>query len=1096
MKKLALLLALCMTVTMLPGIGYTEDGVIDNGIEIQIDDLFPEGDMGVDTPPDGEMDTLVIEGDLVLDLDELADLQAGSDDISGEIQIGDDETGQAEPTDAGPKKPAVNPQTGSTPHVDPEGPQLAANTLTLGVGEVFDLNAAMPEPKGGAIRFSSSDPAVAKVSDAGTVTAMAVGFACVTATAEDGKYSECFVDVKKAPDKVSFNVKSLSIGKGESYDRLKVTVGSAEGEYAGAYTIKSSNSAVVAVRKNGVLKGVKTGKANITVKTYNGVSASLKVTVKKAPGKVSLSVDKGTLGVGEKGKVSYQLPKDTAGTVAFSSKDPAVVRVDAVSGEIEGVAVGKTRVYGTAFNGKKGYVTVKVAPAPTELSFESDAIKLGVGMELLTSASIDEGAAGAITYSMKDAKVATYKKGCLKGVGKGNTVLTAKTYNGLSAECAIEVVAAPKKVKLPYTELDMGVGQRVKLQPDVGDSASTFTYTTSNKTIVKVSADGTITGVKKGSATITVKTYNGKKCKLKVNVVKAPSSVELSPERLELNVGESAELRWSFPKGTAAGVSFESSDPAVAQVDPETGVVTGIGAGEAVVTVTTTNGKTDQTAVTVLSPVEWVAFTEERVEIGVKQDHQLTVEMNPGASTPLKFKSANKAVATVNSKGVVKGVGEGETTITVSTNVKGVTAKTTVKVLPAPDSVSFGTDEMTLNVGDSVVLMPMITEGSATHLTYSSSDSSVADVQEDGTLTAVARGTAAITVTTSNDKQASLKVIVEDPLYPESARLTNAPSSMKAGESLQLEWKATPDSAILDPKWETSNADIAYVDEAGVLYAVGAGYATIKATSQRNPEIVLTFQVSVETDDVVLAIPERITSNSGISNNLKMIDDLRVCAIRQIDALKADGKITSADASKRKRIINNAFADYSFPWKTLKKQPYWKKENSEGGVKDFKPGQVYYGVPYTSGSGSYREYNVEKLLDEGYYYDSGKGYYILDQSMISGRKYMGNDCSCFVDAAIWGTNSSHSDDRTKEIAKSSTYKTIKSYDNLRTGDLICKGGHHVVMFLYFVNAEKTKIMIIENGGIEPGTNTVHCMLMNVSWYTSRGYKVRRLKSLG
>jgi len=52
-----------------------------------------------------------------------------------------------------------------------------------------------------------------------------------------------------------------------------------------------------------------------------------------------------------------------------------------------------------------------------------------------------------------------------------------------------------------------------------------------------------------------------------------------------------------------------------------------------------------------------------------------------------------------------------------------------------------------------------------------------------------------------------------------------------------------------------------------------------------------------------------------------------------------------------------------------------------------------------------------------------------------------------------------------------------------------------VMFLYYANTEKTKIMIIENGGIEPGTNTVHCMVMNVSWYKSRSYKIRRLKSL-
>ncbi|MBQ3425280.1 MAG: hypothetical protein IJH38_08790, partial [Clostridia bacterium] len=180
---------------------------------------------------------------------------------------------------------------------------------------------------------------------------------------------------------------------------------------------------------------------------------------------------------------------------------------------------------------------------------------------------------------------------------------------------------------------------------------------------------------------------------------------------------------------------------------------------------------------------------------------------------------------------------------------------------------------------------------------------------------------------------------------------------------------------------------------------------------------------------------------------------------------------------------------------TLKKQVYWKKANSEGGAKDFKPGRVYYGMPYISGSSRNREYNAAKALKENRYYDSGEGYYVLNQKNLLKGKYCGNDCSCFVDAAIWGTNSSHSNDRTADIAKSSAYQTIKGFDSMRTGDLICKGGSHVVMFLYYVTPDKSQIMIIENGGIEAGTNTVHCMIMKTKWYKNRSYKVRRLKGL-
>ena len=157
------------------------------------------------------------------------------------------------------------------------------------------------------------------------------------------------------------------------------------------------------------------------------------------------------------------------------------------------------------------------------------------------------------------------------------------------------------------------------------------------------------------------------------------------------------------------------------------------------------------------------------------------------------------------------------------------------------------------------------------------------------------------------------------------------------------------------------------------------------------------------------------------------------------------GVITDADASKRASIVNNAFADYAFPWMTPANQAYWKAANSEGGVKDFKPDRVYYGLPYISGSGKNRQYNVALALNEGRYTSSGSGYYLLNQKNLLNKRYCGNDCSGFVSTAIWGTNKSHSSDRTTEIAKTGAFKTVKSYGSLRTGDLICKAYAHEVM---------------------------------------------------
>ena len=1097
MKKLALLLTLCLVVTMLPGVGYTEDDFASNGLEMQIEGQ-PSGDDLQLELPEGDVADVLVDGDMDIDLEGSGEsIELG--DALGEIELTGDEQNDPSTEKAGEASQSVPSAEGegteAKPHADPDGPKLDTDEMTLGIDDFRYLISA--NKRGDGVTYISSNSNIAKVYKSGRVTGVAEGFAIITAVGDNGSYSECFVYVKKAPVMVSFGVKSLTIAKGENYKGLQVILGEPAEEYGGTYTLTSENKNVVKIKSNNVLKGVKAGKARIKVETYNGLKGTLEVTVKKAPDKVTLSVDKPVLGVGESGKVSYKLPKDTASAVTFASSNPEIVSVNSATGEILALSEGEAQITGTTFNGKESTVTVTVAPAPKSVAFESDTIKLGLGMKLKVAAVLNDGAAGAITYSVSSKKKVKLEDGVITGLKTGKTTLKARTYNKLTAKCVIEVVEAPTNVKLPWKKLNIGVNESRRLEPDVGSSASTFTYKSSNKKVVKVAKDGTITGVRKGTATITVKTYNDKKCTLKVTVVKAPNSVALSPDSLELTVGESSALTWSFPKDTSAGVTFESSDPAVAEVDPQTGVVTGISAGKATITVTTSNGKTDRTEVTVLSAPEWVKFTEDYVEIGAFQTHQLAVETNTGTADGLAFSSSDSWVATVSEDGMVTGVAPGEATITASTAIEGIAAQMSVKVLPAPKAVKFKPSKMTLNVGDTVLLMPAITKGSATGFTYSSSAPEVAAVAGDGTLSALSMGEATVTVTTSNSLTANLKVTVEDPYYPKSAELTNAPSNMKAGETLQLQWKVKPSEAEADFTWESSNPDIAYVDEAGVLHAVGMGYATITATSRRNPDIVLDFRVVVETDDVTLTIPARITGTGGIKSNLALIDNIRKSAINQIEALKANGQITSDDASKRKRIINNAFVDNAFPWMTLKKQIYWEDGYAQGGAKDFKPKQVYYGVPYTQ---DHRGYNVNLLLERNFYYDSGKGYYILDQSKFKndGKDggYRGSDCSTFVSTAIWGTGTDHSHDRTKNIASSSAYKTIKNYEDLRTGDLICKSKEHVVMFLYFVNAEKTKMMITENGGNEHGSNTVHCIIKNVSEYRSKGYKVRRLKNLG
>ena len=183
-------------------------------------------------------------------------------------------------------------------------------------------------------------------------------------------------------------------------------------------------------------------------------------------------------------------------------------------------------------------------------------------------------------------------------MSKGRAYLKATAQNGVSSLCQIDVDVAPKAIELNVSSISIGVkevyvGVNAKLiAPDGANScAQIVSWSSSDKSIAKVDANtGAITGVKAGSATITATTPNGKTAKCKVKVLKAPTSISVSPAVGTLNVGEKGQYKVTLSSGAGGSLSYESSNTNVAIID-STGVVTAVGPGAAKITVTTYNGK-------------------------------------------------------------------------------------------------------------------------------------------------------------------------------------------------------------------------------------------------------------------------------------------------------------------------------------------------------------------------------------------------------------------------------------------------------------------------------------------------------------------------
>ena len=165
-------------------------------------------------------------------------------------------------------------------------------------------------------------------------------------------------------------------------------------------------------------------------------------------------------------------------------------------------------------------------------------------------------------------------------------------------------------------------------------------------------------------------------------------------EKASVDVGKTIALNPTVSPDTATykNVTYSSDDTNVATVD-ENGVVTGVKAGEATITVTATNGsevstddKTATCKVTVVQPVESVELNKETTTIEVGATDQLTATVKPDDATnkAVTWSSDNTSVVTVDENGKVTGVKVGEATITAaSVDDPTKTAKCKVTVKPA-----------------------------------------------------------------------------------------------------------------------------------------------------------------------------------------------------------------------------------------------------------------------------------------------------------------------------------------------------------------------------------------------------------------------------
>ena len=256
------------------------------------------------------------------------------------------------------------------------------------------------------------------------------------------------------------------------------------------------------------------------------------------------------------------------------------------------------------------------------------------------------------------------------------------------------IAKVPGTIYLTASSLKMKTGQSTTAFKATGFSEGDYvTAVTSNKPgtvkVTNVNKNGTFklaAGKKKGSAVVTVTLASKKTASFKVTVQKAAvktTKITTTTKSLTLAKGATYKKLASSiavtPVTSKEKVTYSSSNKKVATVSSK-GVIKAKKAGTAKITVK--SGKKKVVVTVKVTGVKTTNLSGVPAAKNVSKGKSFKIK---AIATPkntdekISFKSSNKKVATVTSKGVVKGLKKGAATITVQSGSKKMTCKVTVK---------------------------------------------------------------------------------------------------------------------------------------------------------------------------------------------------------------------------------------------------------------------------------------------------------------------------------------------------------------------------------------------------------------------------------
>ncbi len=402
---------------------------------------------------------------------------------------------------------------------------LTPASVSMQIGTTSSLQARTVDAEGGtltgrAVSWTSSNTAVATVSQTGTITALSPGATTITATSEGRSAQSAVTVTLPAVNSVTVTPSRDTIGVGAERQLTAVLRDAAGNALTGrVLSWGSSNLAVASVSSTGLVIGVAPGSVTITGTSEGRVGSATVVVLARIASSVILTPGSGTLVVGSTQALTTQITDAdgnllTGRPVTYASDAQSVATVSS-TGVITALAAGTVRITASS-EGKTGTATFTIIPIPVarvDLS-PSPVSMLPGGTQQLTA--VARSASGAILtgrtvtwISGAPSVVTVNSNGLVSAVGNGTAFVLA-VIDDVTATVLVNVgPPSIATITISPTDPSVIVGSGLQLTATLRDASGNalsgriVTWASADESIAFVSSTGQVIGIKSGTVRIT-----------------------------------------------------------------------------------------------------------------------------------------------------------------------------------------------------------------------------------------------------------------------------------------------------------------------------------------------------------------------------------------------------------------------------------------------------------------------------------------------------------------------------------------------------------------------------------------------------------------